>query len=470
MLRELSIKNFKAWHDTGKIRLAPITVFFGSNSAGKTSILQFLLMLRQTAESPDRHRVLHPGDRNTPVELGTIRDLVFEHNLSNEIEFGMSWDLPEPMTVRDPLTRQTIAGYKIAFEATIASDQKAAQQRVRTFQYLLTNGGPSLCVQMKATESNGPQTQRFDLLADNYTLVRNQGRAWKLPPPIRFYAFPDEVGAYYQNAGFTSDLALELEKQLKRLQYLGPLRIYSERSYIWSGEVPEHVGWRGERAVEAMLAAATRHIGSGYRRKAQPFHAVIARWLQDLGLLQSFEVHQIAPHRKEYEVMVRAGNTKEIVNLPDVGFGVSQVLPVVVQCFYASPHTTIILEQPEIHLHPRVQTSLADLFIEATQSREDGADRSIQLIIESHSEHFLRRLQTRVAEKVVKPEDVALYFCYTKDGAAILEPLEVDIFGEIRNWPADFFGDEMGELNARMTAAAQQEINNKQTNDQKTGS
>ncbi len=169
------------------------------------------------------------------------------------------------------------------------------------------------------------------LLADNYKLVRNQGRAWKLPPPIRFYAFPDEVGAYYQNAGFTSDLALELEKQLKRLQYLGPLRINPERSYIWSGEVPEHVGWRGERAVEAMLAAASRHIGAGYKRKTQPFQAVVAarRWLRDLGLLQSFDVHPIAAHRKEYEVMVRAGNAKESVNLPDVGFGVSQVLPVV---------------------------------------------------------------------------------------------------------------------------------------------
>ncbi len=132
-----------------------------------------------------------------------------------------------------------------------------------------------------------------------------------------------------------------------------------------------------------------------------------------------------------------------------------------VQCFYANPHTTIILEQPEIHLHPRVQTSLADLFIEAVQSREDGSDRSIQLVIESHSEHFLRRLQTRVAEGVVKPDEVALYFCSTTGEGAVLEPLEVNIFGEIQNWPKDFFGDEMGELAARMAAAAQREAESK---------
>jgi predicted ATPase len=149
------------------------------------------------------------------------------------------------------------------------------------------------------------------------------------------------------------------------------------------------------------------------------------------------------------------------VNLPDVGFGVSQVLPVVVQCFYASPHTTIILEQPEIHLHPSVQTALADLFIEAAQSREGGADRKIQVIIESHSEHFLRRLQRRLAEGVVTPDDVALYFCESGDQGAALRPLEVNLYGEIKNWPENFFGDEMGELAARMDAAADREAERK---------
>ncbi|MGA2545665.1 MAG: hypothetical protein ABSF43_03910 [Rectinemataceae bacterium] len=73
MLDGLRIKNFKAWSDTGKLRLAPITVFFGTNSSGMSSIGQFLLLLSQTAESPDRHRVLHPGGgRTTPINLGPI--------------------------------------------------------------------------------------------------------------------------------------------------------------------------------------------------------------------------------------------------------------------------------------------------------------------------------------------------------------------------------------------------------------
>ncbi|HEV3036721.1 MAG TPA: DUF3696 domain-containing protein [Candidatus Angelobacter sp.] len=458
MFTKLSIKNFKAWRDSKRIRLAPITVFFGSNSSGKTSLLQFLLMLRQTAESPDRYRVLHPGDRNTPVELGTFRDFVFDHDLSNKIEFAISWHLPEPMIVEDPLTRGTISGHRIGFSANIVSDNRGAQQNVEKFRYrLLDDEGESLKVSMQAHDAEGPA--KYKLRASKYALVRKPGRAWPLPAPIRFYAFPDEVGAYYQNAGFTSDLTLEMEKQLKRLQYLGPLRIYPKRSYIWSGEVPEHVGWRGERVIDAMLAAATRDISPGYKRKAQSFQSVVARWLKDLGLLQSFEVRPIAAHRKEHEILVRAGTSEAVTLLPDVGFGISQVLPVVVQCFYAKPHTTIILEQPEIHLHPRVQTSLADLFIEAIQSRENGEDRSIQLIIESHSEHFLRRLQRRIAEGTVRPEDVALYFCENRTSGAVLNELQVNRFGEIENWPTDFFGDEMEELAKRIEAAAHREAN-----------
>src|ERR1039457_6302302 len=119
MLTELSIKNFKAWRDTGKIRLAPITVFFGSNSAGKSSLLQFLLMLKQTAESPDRHRVLHPGDRNTPVELGTYRDFIFNHDVTQEIQLSFAWSLPQPLIIRDPLTGNAFSGNSVWFSANI---------------------------------------------------------------------------------------------------------------------------------------------------------------------------------------------------------------------------------------------------------------------------------------------------------------------------------------------------------------
>ena len=137
----------------------------------------------------------------------------------------------------------------------------------------------------------------------------------------------------------------------------------------------------------------------------------------------------------------------------DVGIGVSQVLPVLVSA-YASRQQLLAIEQPEIHLHPRVQAELADLFVDAIRARESSTPRDCQFIIESHSEHFLRRLQRRIAEEELSADDAALYFVHTDGASARIEALKVDLFGNILNWPAGFFGDEMGDLVARSEAQA----------------
>jgi len=314
---------------------------------------------------------------------------------------------------------------------------------VDEFEYELRNGGAkSLSVGMQRSDEG----DKYDLISERYIPIRSKGRVWPLLDPVRFYGFPDEAVAYYENTGFLPDLTLSLEKQLGRVSYLGPLRETPHRTYNWSGEVPEHVGGTGGRSVEAILAASERQISRGYKARYRPFQAVIANWLSRLGLISDFQVKPIAKNRKEYEVNVQVTPWSPPVNLPDVGFGVSQVLPVITQCFYAAHGSTIILEQPEIHLHPKVQAGLADLFIEATRAREDNRDRSIQLLVESHSEHFLRRLQRLVAEEAILPSEIAVYFCSNERGSAQIEELEMDLFGRIRNWPRGFFGDLTEEV------------------------
>jgi predicted ATPase len=449
MLTHLRIQNFKSWRDTGAIRLAPITVLFGNNSAGKSSIIQFLLMLKQTVESPDRRRVLHPGDEHTPVDLGTFRDLVYDHEETRRVAFEVQWTLPESLAFVDPNSGVRYSGEGLRFEAAVGIDPKTSQVSVESLKYTLesqTDKGLSIGM--------APVKQRYKLTPHDYKLVRNQGRAWQPPPPVRFYGFPDEVFSYYQNADFLAGFTLSLERQFRGLQYLGPLRNRARRDYPWAGEVPEHVGWSGERAVEALLAAKDRNISPGYKRRAASFPVLVAAWLKQMGLLDSFEARSIAAHRKQYEVVVRTKGSKEDVNLTDVGFGISQVLPVIVSCFYAAPHTTVLMEQPELHLHPAVQSEMADLFIEAIHAREHGVDRGMQFIIESHSEHFLHRLQRRVAEERLKQEEVALYFCENGNEGSELKPLDVDLYGNIASWPAGFFGDQMGDLVAMTEAAA----------------
>ncbi len=272
-------------------------------------------------------------------------------------------------------------------------------------------------------------------------------------PPVRFYGFPDEVVAYFQNAAFTADFVLAFEQMLRNVYYVGPLREYPQRYYLWSGEVPDHVGARGERVVEAILSSGERAFNWRARQKTKKMQELIAERLKSMKLIEDFEVHRLSSAGKVYEVLLRTDAKLPLVKLTDVGFGLSQILPVIVECFYVPASSVVIFEQPEIHLHPRVQADLADLFVDAVRAREGGRPRQCQFIIESHSEHFLRRLQRRVAEEELDQKDVALYFVHTK-GEAKIEPLVVDEYGNISNWPENFFGDEMADLVARSEAQA----------------
>jgi len=456
MLTSLHIKNFKAWKDTTRIRLAPLTVFFGANSSGKSSLNQFLLMLKQTAQSPDRQRVLHLGDKNAPVDLGTYQDITHRHVSGERIEFFLKWEMPSPLEFEDVLAQgKKYSGERMAFHAVVGP-AGGSRQDIVVWEMGYRLGDPKssgLEIVMKRKTNGNGKKDEYDLKPESYNLERRAGRPWSLPSPTRFYGFPEEAVANYQNAGLLSDLTLALERELQKIHYLGPLRQHPQRSYTWSGENPEHVGWRGERAVDAILSARRRKISFGKNKWRKPFEEIIAYWLKELGLIESFDVKQIAVGKRDYEVLVRPLGTNEPANITDVGFGVSQVLPVLVECFYCQPGSTLILEQPEIHLHPSVQSALADLLIAAVTSRESGKDRNIQLLVESHSEHFLRRLQRRIAEEVISPDMTAIYFCESAYLGSRLHSLDLDMFGNITNWPQDFFGDEVGDL-AAMTEAA----------------
>jgi predicted ATPase len=449
MLTHLHLKNFKGWKDTKPIKMAPLTVFFGTNSSGKSSIEQFLLMLKQTVDSSDRKMVIYPGDLNTPVNLGSFEELVYGRDVKNKLEFSFEWDLSGPLTVKDPRSLFSCAGNRMRFEANLGmAGEKQPLLGVNRFEYQLKNAD-SLAMRVGVTRKAGTRIE-YKLEAAPYDLVRKPGKVWPLRTPMKFYGFPEEVPLYYQNADFVQDFSLRMERLLRSICYLGPLRSKGQRLYPWAGSEPESVGYSGENTISALLAAKSRQLNAGKKKKLRPFQQFIAEKLQQLELIDKFEVRQISDHRKEYEVKVKTPGSPSWVDLPDVGFGVSQVLPVLVQCFYAPAGSILFIEQPELHLHPRAQSHLADLFIDVLMSREDGEDRNIQLIIETHSEHFLHRLQRRIAEasieRPISRDQVAAYFAHTTGNESILETLDLDLFGNIQNWPDKFFGDSMGDL------------------------
>jgi predicted ATPase len=445
MLTQLSAGNFKSWKQIEKMRLAPITGLFGTNSSGKTSILQLLLMLKQTIESSDRAQVLEFGDEKSLTNLGSFRDAVFEHVKPGTMNFSLDWSLAKQLSVKDPAsnTNTLFTVDQLSFECVVG-ENGADRLAVSNLAY---NAG-DYHFELKRKGQSGA---KYELMGQgpNIRLVRTQGRVWDLPSPVKFYGFPDQVYAYFQNAGFLSDLQLAFENLFGRLYYLGPLREFPQRHYAWKGSEPSDMGRRGERVVDAMLASRQRgpYISPGKNKRRQTLEERVAYWLKELGLIHDFEVEAIAEGNNIYQVRVQKTPSSAKVLITDVGFGVSQILPVLVLCYYVPEGSIILLEQPEIHLHPSVQSGLADVFVDAMKNRK------IQIIVESHSEHLLRRLQRRVADETITPEQTALYFCEATDNGSRLTGLELDLFGAIKNWPKDFFGDEFGEM-AAITKAA----------------
>lgn len=449
MLTRVKLENFKAWQEAD-LTFGNVTGLFGANSAGKSSLFHLLLLLKQTRNATDRNVVLDFGGRTELVNLGTFADVVHRNDEAKVIRWLLEWKLPKTLTIRDPLMRpapllfrgDTLqTRYEVGFEKTRLLPGELAY-RFNDVDFLL---------RPKANSN-----KQFKLVADTptFSFVRNPGRAWPLPRPVKTHLFPTQAKSYYQNTAFLGDFELAYENLMDSIYYLGPLREYPQREYHWAGSRPEDVGQRGERTIDALLAATLdgKKWSLGYRMKKRTFQEMIAYWLRRLGLIHDFHVEEIAKGTNLYRAIAKTSGWSVPTSLTDVGFGVSQVLPVLVLLYYVPEGSTVLMEQPEIHLHPAVQSRLADLMLNVATTR------NVQIVVESHSEHLMRRLQRRVAEGTASPEDVKLYFVSTHRGDANVSDLLLNEWGEIENWPDKFFGDEMGEITAISKAALRRKI------------
>jgi predicted ATPase len=459
MLTNLSLENFKSWKRIENMRLAPITGLFGANSSGKTSILQFLLMLKQTVESTDRQKVLEFGNYGGGyVNLGSFRDVIYGHVETGCLRWSLAFTLPEPLVVQGPDSESSSAfgDDKLEFDASVR-ETTDGQLVVHEMKYRFSGRDFGL---EESGKGKKPIPRGVSSANGQYRLVQRgpapaklrlvPGRSAHLPHPVKSFGFPNEVFSFFQNAGFLADLQLAFERQVGLFRYLGPVRLDPERIYYAGpGHSTGDVGTRGESVIEAIRSSRQRgeKISRGRGQPKLTLEECVADWLRRLGLIDSFKLETV-PWGDAVQVLVRKSSESTFVKITDVGFGISQILPVIVLCYYAPEGSTIILEQPEVHLHPSVQAGLADVLIDAIRVRK------IQIIVESHSEHLLRRLQRRIAEgKTLKNDDVALYFCRFDGKESQLDPLDVDPYGNIRNWPEGFFGNEFEEM-AETTLAA----------------
>lgn len=411
MFSRLRLINFKAWTDTKDITLRPLTMILGTNSSGKSSLIQSLLLMKQTARSPDRtvHLNLGGDEVNDLFNFGAFDDVLNQEAKSNRY-FSISFDF------------KTTSGSRVekgAFDCSFGQ-----------------NSSGSVVAQKLILETEGRRFQAirrekgaFSIFVDDEVSPRIKGRSFTPERSIAFSA--DAIAALDKDGQLVEDLSLTIRRELERIIYLGPLRRKPERDYPWNKSKPGDMGSDGRGAIDALLASALlRGEEQDYIVKG------VSHWLKEMGIAEKLEIRQQG-RSSRYELIVCRNGVA--CNLRDVGIGVSQVLPVLVASYFAPEGSTIILEEPEIHLHPLAQASLAELFIEV------GRKRKLQFLIETHSEHLFRRVQTMIAKQVISAEEAAMYFVRSKKKAAELCALEVDDFGRVKNWPAGFFGDVLGE-------------------------
>ena len=431
MITELSAQNFKSWQDTGSLHFAPLTGFFGANSSGKSSILQVLLMLKQTVERPPEwDEPLYFGDEESLVDLRNFSDAVHRPIKGPVLGISVSWKLPEKTTMMDDYELDALSLYFNLHHRSIG-------------RIIYQVGEDQFGIAPKSG------TGSSEIIHPNV----NQRAFYPSYPsgsvkPFRCYGFrfhPSNTAERF------SDLQESFEDLFSRIYYLGPVREDPRRDYTWDESHPKDVGWYGEQMISALLSGRVRR---------RSIDEQIMKWLQELDLIYSYDLTPLSDIEQNYELLVQQYKDGPEVGLTDVGFGVSQVLPVLTACYYAPEGSTLILEQPDAHLHPKVQSELADVLIDVVKNR------NIQIILESHSEHLLLRLMRRIAEYGIEEEGIskdltAFHFCEINDGNSKAEQLKVDEYGNISNWPKDFFGDEMGDLAAKTKAEMQRRKANK---------
>ncbi|MDE0044219.1 MAG: DUF3696 domain-containing protein [Candidatus Poribacteria bacterium] len=415
MITELEARNFKSWEDTGRLQFAPLTGFFGANSSGKTSILQVLLMLKQTVEcSSDWNEPLYFGDEKSLVNLGSFDDVIHRPATDPNLEIFVSWDLPKKRTIQNVGTIGALSFLTRIFRGTLEA-----------FRYVADGDF------FEATQSADGEYKISDSLFEEC-----------VQSPFRCYGVR---GTSTDLMGEFTGFERVFEDLFSQIRYLGPLRQHPRHHYIWD-EHPDGVGPHGENAIPALLSG---------RVQLSSMEEQIPIWLQKLDLIDSYRLQTDLEEKERYELYVTKYKGGPEVHLTDVGFGVSQVLPVLILCYYVQEGSILIIEQPEAHLHPKVQSELGDVLIDVVKNR------NIQVILESHSEHLLHRLTRRIAEEEISAKDMALYSCQINEGVSEIEQLKMDEYGNISNWPQNFFGDEMGDLAAKASAEIERRKANK---------
>lgn len=491
MLTRLGLRNFKAFGDEMQYAdLAPITLIYGPNSGGKSSIIQALLMLKQSAGTAGLFGVMELVPRGSDVDLGSVEAFIHNHDTDRKVEIEVAAAAHERLRSFHHIGRYfPVATIGLEFSAT-ATDNTAELKAIR-FKLEEVNQ-PNALEEINQDDRDGFEIQLERSAADHSRGVFR----WKDEASIKSFArHIKRVADSVQRTSFDFDYAdeeqsfvgcyksmpiEELEFHLQKFQ-IRPSQGLRFR-LVASNRDAHETDYKLEDVVNDLIFQ-TPNIGSeigrmshiGHRVAPQRAYETYGRVRRDTaGGFGEFTPHILGndenivdatnkwfakceiPYRLEADTQRDSLTGDRIVlrlsdkignqlTLTDVGFGVNQLLPIIVEGVVGRDRV-ICVEQPEIHLHPRLQAHIADFLIET--SRPDEDDVGNQWLVETHSELLVLRLQRRIREGIISHKDVSVLYVDPQDaGGSAIRRLELDEDGTfIDEWPQGFFEEGYREI------------------------
>jgi hypothetical protein len=427
-ITRITVAGFKSINQEQSIEIRPLTILAGANSSGKSSIMQPLLLLKQTLEAPYDPGVLllnGPNVRFTSVDQLLSR--TGEKAEANGFHAGIETNARARSSIRSVTTYFTRSKDRgLDIEQTIYGFTNGGEERFYA-------GMPMDEIQVRiiTTELMEKDEYRTDV-------VLERDRCFLSPTIVLEeieHSSVENIFPIY-NIYFISQF-------IRRVVHLPGLRGNPERTYPVTVVGPEFPG-----TFEKYVASI---IGQWQREGNQEKLAQVNRDLAQLGLTSGVIARAIDDTQVELLInrfsLLKGDELSDMVSIADVGLGVSQTLPVIVALHTVRPGQLLYLEQPEIHLHPRAQSAMAEVLA-------DAAMQGARLVVETHSSLLLLGIQTLVAEGKLPPELVKLHwFKLRDDGSTEIISADLDETGAFGDWPEDFAEVTLNAENRYLDAA-----------------
>lgn len=409
-IHSITVGGFKSLADEQTIEIRPLTLLAGANSSGKSSIMQPLLLLKQTLEAPyDPGPLLLHGANVKFTDARQMFARTSQRASTSEFSVGIAVDADN--AIRLDYSKTNLHDVKLIGMTSIN-----AGKRIRLSIHM--TGAQIAAIVPTETQAVMSFVAEKEEESTYWTVVRSRcflRAQWNSELPsflLPGIEFPD------------TDRIAEF---IRKVIHVPGLRGNPERTYRTTAVGDEFPG-----TFENYIAS----IISQWQARADGRLAELSRSLEELGLASTVEAKQIDSTQVELHVARlaygRAGKITDTVSIADVGFGVSQTLPVLVALLAARPGQLVYIEQPEIHLHPRAQVALAPILARA-------AERGVRLVVETHSALLLRAVQTLVAKGELATDLVKLHWFHrSQNGATEITSADLDENGAFGQWPEDF--------------------------------